>query len=347
MRGLLLLAQIAVIGLISIAGIVYVGYSAASRFSASPSAVAYTTALIKVDPGETTADIGRKLSKEGLIRSELVFRLLVARRNLDGQLQAGEYLLRQNMPLNEIIDSLLRGRIQNNVITIVEGWRAEQIAEALGAQGLMDPTEFMTVVRDGLVEFSYSFLPPPGEGRTLEGFLFPDTYEIGPTTSARDLVGAMLKRFDEVYTRPMRDAAASRGLNALQVVTLASIVEREAAVDEERPRIAAVLFNRLAQGMKLEMDPTVQYAVAQSGSSDGWWKAQLTLDDLQVQSPYNTYVVPALPAGPIASPGVRSVLAVIEPDQTDELFFVARGDGTHAFATTREEHELNVERFQR
>lgn len=342
-----LLIQIALIGGIGVAGMIYVGYSAMARLTAPPAEVASSTAIFAVEPGDSTAVIGQKLQEEGLIRNDLVFRLLVGRRGMDGKLQAGQFLLRETMTLNEIIDELAQGRVLNDVITVVEGWRAEQIAEALGAMGLIDPADFLAVVRNGLVDFDYDFLPPPGEGRTLEGFLFPDTYEIGPQTTARELVAAMLSRFDQVYTQPMRDAASRRNLTAHQVANLAAIVEREAALDVERPRIAAVFLNRLTQGMRLEADPTVQYAVASPEANGTWWKAELTAADLQIDSPYNTYLVPGLPAGPIANPGIRAILAVVEPEETEELFFVSRGDGSHAFAATIEEHERNVNRFRR
>ncbi len=342
-----LIAQILLIGGVSLVGIVYVVYSGLAQIASPPTTVAFSTVLFRVEPGETTADIGRSLSDEGLVRNNLLFRLLVSRRGLDGELQAGEYLLRPNMSLDEIIDELLKGRVLNEVITVVEGWRSEEIADALSARGLVDPEEFMRIVINGLVEFDHGFLPPAAGGATLEGFLFPDTYEIGPQTTARDLVTKMLGRFDQVYTQPMRDAATRRGMSAAEVVNLAAIVEREAALDEERPIIASVFLNRLERGMKLEADPTVQYAVASAENQGMWWKVNLTVDDLGTNSPYNTYVVPALPKGPIANPGINSILAVLEPDDTSFLFLMARGDGSHAFSETLEEHEQNVQRFRR
>ncbi len=342
-----LVVQILLIGAVSLVGIIYVAYSAIAQVASPPAPVAYSSVLFRVEPGDTTAEIGRGLSEDGLLRNDLVFRLLVSRRGLDGQLQAGEYLLRPDMTLNEIIDELQTGRLLHEVITVVEGWRWEQIAEALGARGLADPAEFARIVRNGLVEFDYEFLPVPGNDRTLEGFLFPATYEIGSQTTARDLIEKMLRRFDQVYTQPMRESARRRALTAIEVVSLASIVQREAFLKEELPIIASVFLNRLERGMKLEADPTVQYAVASNADDGGWWKTRLTSEDLSIDSPYNTYVVRALPAGPIASPGISSILAVLEPDDTSFLFFVARGDGSHAFAETLEEHERNVERFQR
>ena len=169
---------------------------------------------------------------------------------------------------------------------------------------------------------------------------------MGVQTTAEEFVGGMLRRFDEVYSQSIRDVAEELGLSPLEVVTLASVVEREALLDEERARIAAVFHNRLERGMRLEADPTVQYAVAPEDDG-GWWKSGLTVADLQTPSPYNTYFVHGLPVGPIANPGVKSILAVVEPEATEELFFVARGDDSHAFAETLDEHERNVERYQR
>lgn len=338
--------QVAAIGIVSLFAFIYVAYSAVARLTEPPAEVAYKTLIFHVESGASVGEIGSDLRELGLIRNDLIFRMAVSRRGLETQMQAGDYLLRENMTMNEIILELQHGEVEDSVITVLEGWRAEEIADALAEVSLISREEFMRVVREGLASYDYDFLPGPGSGLTLEGFLFPDTYRVGVQTTADDFVSGMLRRFDEVYSQSIRDAAEALGLTPLEVVTLASIVEREALLDEERARIAGVFLNRLDRGMRLEADPTVQYAVAPADDG-GWWESELTVADLQTDSPYNTYFVGGLPAGPIANPGVKSILAVVDPAETDEIFFVARGDDSHAFAETLEEHERNVERYQR
>ncbi|MDP6350388.1 MAG: endolytic transglycosylase MltG [Chloroflexota bacterium] len=338
--------QVVAIGIVSLFAFIYVAYSAVARLTEPPTEVAYKTLVFQVEFGASVGEIGSDLQDAGLIRNSLIFRMAVSRRGLETQMQAGDYLLRENMSMNQIIQELQHGEVEDSVITVLEGWRAEEIADALAEVSLISREEFMQVVREGLATFDYDFLPGPGGGLSLEGFLFPDTYRVGMQTTAEDFVAGMLLRFDEVYSQAIRDAAEELGLTPLEVVTLASIVEREASLDDERARIAAVFLNRLDRGMRLEADPTVQYAVAPAADG-GWWESELTVAHLQTDSPYNTYFIEGLPVGPIANPGVSSILAVVEPEETEELFFVARGDDSHAFAETLDEHERNVERYLR
>ena len=341
-----LVLQIAAIGIVSIFAVIYVSYSAVFRLTESPVEMAHRTLIFKVEPGASVGDIARNLKDTGLIQNELVFRMAVSRRGLEKRMQAGEYLLRENMSMDEVIQELQYGEVEDVVITVLEGWRVEEIADALAGISLISREEFLEVVRGGLAAYDYDFLPGPGSGLTLEGFLFPDTYRVGVQTTAEQFVASMLGRFNEIYSQSIRDMAEDMDLTSLEVVTLASIVEREAVLDEERGRIAGVFHNRLNRCMRLEADPTVQYAVAPS-EDGGWWKANLSVSDLQTPSQYNTYFVDGLPNGPIANPGAKSIMAVVNPADTSELFFVARGDDSHAFAETLDEHERNVERYQR
>ncbi|HYU17533.1 MAG TPA: endolytic transglycosylase MltG, partial [Chloroflexota bacterium] len=187
-------------------------------------------------------------------------------------------------------------------------------------------------------------------GQSIEGYLFPDTYDIAKDADARKLAQMMVRQFDRKLNPQLRQRAASNGLSVHQVVTLASIVEREAARPAEQPIIASVYLNRLNNNMPLQADPTIQFAVATADPARaleiGFWKRELTRDDLQVSSAYNTYLVHGLPPGPICSPGLDAVEAVLNPSQTDYYYFVARGDGSHAFARTEAEHRANVERHQ-
>jgi UPF0755 protein len=196
----------------------------------------------------------------------------------------------------------------------------------------------------------FGLAAPDPAARTLEGYLFPETYDFDSQTSPVVLVERLLRQFERRFGEDLRRRAAERGLSIHQAVTIASLVEREAANPAERPLVAAVYHNRLAAGMKLDADPTVQYAVANLDLNQalryGFWKRDLSSEDLQVNSPFNTYRVPGLPPGPICSPGLASLQATVEPAKVGYLYFVARGDGSHAFADTLAEHNANVDRYR-
>jgi UPF0755 protein len=227
------------------------------------------------------------------------------------------------------------------ILTVLEGWRLEEIAAALPTSGLsISETDFWDAAHTSAIGFSFvGDIPDPP---SLEGFLFPDTYYLDPNATAIDATREMLANFDEQVTYELRAGFASQGLSLFEAVTMASIVEREAVVSDEKATIASVFLNRLAQNMSLDADPTVQYALGQQ--ADGWWKAPLSFDDLEVESPYNTYRYPGLPPGPIANPGLSSLEAVAFPDQTTFLYFRALcdGSGRHAFARSFEEHVANA-----
>jgi UPF0755 protein len=304
-----------------------------------------TPVVFVVEPGETAGDIALRLKRLGLINDAELFRQLARYHEADSKLEAGRYELRANMTMAEIIGALQHGRLEEIAVTIPEGWRAEQIAEMLTKEVGMDGEEFLALVQDG--DFDYKFLKDRPLGAALEGFLFPDTYYLSVQPTALDIIERMLANFDHRFTVEMRQMAAERGMTIYEVVTLASIVEREAVVAEERPIIAGVFLNRLAEGMNLDSCPTVQYALGYQEDTGQWWKTPLALEELdQVNSPYNTYLHRGLPPGPICNPGLASMQAVLEPVETDYLYFVAKGDGSHAFAKTFEEHLQNQQRYQ-
>ena len=306
-----------------------------------------TPVAFRVEPGQNAAAIGAALEAQGLIRSAQVFRLLVEREGVGGQLAAGEYELSPSMSTGEVIAALAQGRVRRGLgFTVPEGWRAEEIAWKLDAVSPGAGGEYLETVYRGELYAELLDLPP---GVSLEGFLFPDTYEWRPSEGAEALVGRMVAEFVKRFDGRRRELAEKRGLSARELVTLASIVEREAVRPDERPMIAGVYYNRLAAGMPLQADPTVQYALAEArvpAPGDALWKRELSLSDLEVSSPYNTYRQRGLPAGPICNPGLASLDAVVEPASTDALYFVARGDGTHAFARTFDEHLSNTRRLQ-
>lgn len=307
-----------------------------------------STVRFVVNRGETAAAVADRLEREKLISSALLFRMMAKLRDADSTIEAGEYQLRRNMTVNEVIDELQQNRFAGSKITIVEGWRAAEIADLLQKRGIAKRAEFMALV-DG-AGFEADFLRGRPLGASLEGYLFPDTYRVPPDIAATEIVQEMLKNFGQRFNQTMREQAAKSGLSIHEVVTIASIIEREAVVSEERPIIASVYLNRLKSGMRLDADPTVQYAVAGTNAGEGmgdYWKKDLTVADLQVDSPYNTYRYTGLPPGPIANPGLASIKAVIEPATTDYLYFVASGNGSHVFARTLEEHNQNVVKYRR
>jgi UPF0755 protein len=290
-----------------------------------------------VPQGSSAEAIGRQLADLGLVRHSLVFRLLVLVRGVGGSLKAGEYSLEGPMSLDQIVDVLARGEVVRNEVTFPEGLNAVETSEIVGARGLsadafLQATKNVALIQD---------LDP--DASDLEGYLFPDTYDIPRTADPVGvLVGRMVQRFRDVMA-PELPRIVEKKLTVRQVVTLASLVERETARPEERPRIAAVFLNRLRKGMLLQTDPTVIYALRLAGK----WDGNIRRDDLQIDSPYNTYRYPGIPPGPIANPGRGALLGVIEPLDVKDLYFVSRNDGTHQFSETLAQHNRAVDRYQR
>lgn len=300
-----------------------------------------------IAPGDSAATIGDKLQSAGIIDNALGFRLVLRLDGSAGDLHAGDYELHRNEPLAEVISILVQGRLSGGFLTVPEGWRSLQIADALAQSQVTPRDDFMQAVLHPAATPSFlDQLPPAG---SLEGYLFPDSYQFEPNTPANQVVQRMVDDFQRHLTPDMVNGYLAQGLTVNQAVIIASIVEREAEVPSERPIIASVYLNRFHRGMKLQADPTVQYSLipALGGPVAGtYWKTGLTLVDLRNPSPYNTYVVGGLPPGPICNPGLASLQAVAQPAQTDFLYFVARPDGTHAFSKTLQEQEQNVAKYQ-
>ncbi len=309
-----------------------------------------TRVTFTVQPGQSAIEIGEELTARGLIRSALTFRTLVEARGVGNRIESGEYQLSPSMTTGEIVTVLSRGASRSGImVTIPEGWRVEQAAQKVEALGIAPAEEILGLVHAGAVPTMPLAEPPPA-GATLEGYLFPETYEVAKGATARTLVEMMARQFDKAVTPKLRQQVNARGLTLHQAVTVASIVEREAAIPAEQPVIASVYLNRLKRGMPLQADPTVQFAVASANLVEalgfGYWKHELTRADLAFASPYNTYVQRGLPPGPICSPGLAALEAVATPAETEYLFFVAKGDGSHVFAKTDVEHAANVERYR-
>ncbi|SMB98703.1 UPF0755 protein [Thermanaeromonas toyohensis ToBE] len=292
---------------------------------------------VTIPPGATAREVGEILKSRGVVKSALAFRLYAFWRGADQQLKPGVYRLQPGTNLKALLEQLVAGRIWEEEFTIPEGYNLKQIARLLEAKGLMSQAEFWRAVAQ---PYDYEFLagitPSP---HYLEGFLFPDTYRVAVGAKPETIIRKMLDRFQEVYSEVIRYRAPGLELNTLQVVTLASLVEKEAKLDEERPLIAGVFLNRLRKGMKLESCATVEYLLEEP-------KPVLSYQDLEIDSPYNTYRVFGLPPGPIASPGKASLLAALNPAPTEYLYFVARPDGSHEFSRTLEEHNAAIRRYQ-
>jgi UPF0755 protein len=306
-----------------------------------------TPVTFSVDPGETAGEVAQRLEEAELISDDELFRRYLQYEGLDAGLEVGTYTLRQTMTIPEIAHTLQSGRLEQQSLTIREGLRLEQIAAGVASQTNVAEEDFLALVTAGWREAGfdgYAFLSDLPETATLEGFLFPDTYQLSEEATAYEVVNRMLTTFDERVTPAIRASAANQGLNVYELITLASIVEREAVVAEERPVIAGVYVNRLESGWLLNADPTVQYALGFQESSGDWWKRPLYLDDLEVDSPYNTYQHTGLPPSPICSPGLASIQAAAQPADTEYFYFMAdchTNDGSHLFAVTEEEHYAN------
>lgn len=317
------------------------------------------TVEIVVPEGAGADAIAQQLLEAGVLDDTRAFRLLLDYQGAAAELRAGRYEMPRPAPAAEAIRRLRAGLTDERFVCVPEGVRLEEIGELLVlgrpdappgcvAEGVVGAAEWAAAL-DG--PRAHPLLVTRPEGATLEGYLAPRNYPLRDETTAESLLAAMLDALAEVVTPELIGAADARGLTLHELLTLASIVEREAALVEEQPIIASVFLNRLESGIALQADPTVQYAVATPESVElhGWWKVGLTLDDLAADSPYNSYVVAGLPPGPIAAPGAAAVRAVVEAPETDLIFFVADPscDGaSHAFAETLDEHNANVARYR-
>jgi UPF0755 protein len=297
-----------------------------------------------VEPGQSVAEIASRLQAQGLINDADLFRLYVRLRGLDATINAGTFTLRPNMNIEEISLALQRSQASEVQVTIPEGQRREEIADLLQQQLGVSADEFRNLTSRASA-YSYPFLAGLPSDATLEGYLFPDTYRLPENPTAQDVVLRMLDNFGQ-KAGPVLAQAQAAGKNPHELVTLASIVEREAVIPTERPTIASVYANRLRVGQPLQADPTTQYALGFQPEQQSWWKRGLTLDDLGYSDPagYNTYVNAGLPPGPIASPGLSSIQAALQPVESNFYYFVASctGDGTHQFSITFEEHQSKL-----
>lgn len=287
-----------------------------------------------VPPGSGVSAVGSGLQDAGLIRSAWAFRILAKVTASEGRIRAGSYAFSPSMGPREILRGLVSGQAEQLRLTFPEGYSARQMAKVISQRGLGDADRFLELVADaGRFADRFPWLADLPAGASLEGFLFPDTYQVGGQQLREEaLIALMLSRFEQVGLSAWRNTSNPR-LDLYRTVTLASIVELEAQSPPERPLIAGVFYNRLKLRMPLGSDPTVEYALGWKQGSRG-----LSYDDVKVDSPYNTYKNAGLPPGPIANPGLASLEATLRPETTAMLYFVARGDGTHHFSRTYAEH---------
>jgi len=287
-----------------------------------------------VRDGSTLNKVADDLESKKIITGKPLFLLWARLMGYSRSIKAGEYCLSSGMPPLKILEALSKGAVITHPITIPEGFTIEQIGELLEEKGLVDIEEFLAVTGDPDVAKRYGI-----SGHSLEGYLYPDTYHFGRGLSPASIVEVMIKHFWEV-TGPLREKIEQSGMTIEEVITLASIVEKETGRAEERPIIASVFLNRLKKRMRLESDPTVIYGIKD-------FSGNLKKKHLTQRTPYNTYVIRGLPPGPIANPGKKAIEAVLFPANTNFLYFVSKNDGSHYFSKTLTEHNKAVQKYQK
>lgn len=293
--------------------------------------------FVDIPQGSSVSAIADRLAAAGVVSHPLIFRVAARMSGAERSLQAGEYRFAEPATASQVVQRLARGDVYTRAVTFREGLTIWDMAEVFEAAGLGVAEDFLREARDPA---RIQNLDP--DARSLEGYLFPDTYQIPRSAGAKGLVDAMIAGFRRAFDDELRAAAAARGMSVREVVTIASLVEKETAVGSERPIVSAVYQNRLRIGMGLQCDPTVIYALRLANR----WNGNLTRENLRIDSPYNTYRYAGLPPGPIAAPGRASIEAAIRPSADKYLYFVSRNDGTHVFATTLAEHNRNVQEWQ-
>jgi UPF0755 protein len=324
-RRRLLISIIIFLGIVIIAiAAVYTLYMGKESKPVEPGSKTYVTVTIPTGTG--TEGIANILDENRIIDNTGVFKLLSKSKGYDGKFKAGQYSLSPGMSMEEIMEVLLTGKAETVRFTIPEGYDIKRTTAKLSEEGLINAETFAKEIETG--QFDYEFLKdaPSGASR-LEGFLFPDTYEIFANANEHDIIDKMLYQFNKEFKDEYYARAEELGMSVRDVITLASIIEREARVPEDRPVIASVFYNRMKINMPLQSCATVQYILGEQ-------KSVLSIKDTKIESPYNTYLHPGLPPGPIASPGADSIQAALYPADTDYLYFLAKGDGSHAFSST-------------
>ncbi|WP_326909454.1 endolytic transglycosylase MltG [Sedimentibacter sp. MB31-C6] len=290
--------------------------------------------IVEIPQGSSTSGIAEILYDNNLIRDKRIFKYYANKTGADSKLKAGDYVLSREMNVDKILEELIKGGISGNTanITIIEGLTIEDTAMSISEQLGLNFDELVNIMEHGeMFNDEFQFMLDNQDITNLQGYLMPDTYNVYVNFSEEDIVRFLLSQFDSFYLEEIKPLLENSKLNFEETINLASIVEKEALLDEERDEVAATFLNRLDINMKLQSCATVNYAL-------GEWKEYLTLEDIAVDSPFNTYLLEGLPPTPINSPGKISIKAVLEPAEVDYLYFVAKGDGTHHFSNNYDDH---------
>lgn len=331
LKSLVLLLAASAIG----AGVV--GYRAYTMALEPFRGYAQDEVFFTVERGATGARIGKALEERGIVRDRRLFVLALRVRAGGRTVQAGEYRFTEPLSTFDVLEKLVSGDTFTFAVTIPEGLTLVETADLLAERGLSEKSAIRAAFEESGVVADFD-----PSAQSLEGYLYPTTYRFARSVSPDELSRTLVGQFRRIFGEERREAARKLGLTPRQVVTLASVVEKETGLPEERPLIASVFRNRLRLGMPLQSDPTIIYALELAGRFDG----NLRRTDLEIDSPYNTYRFPGLPPGPIASPGEASIRAVLEPADTTYLYFVSRNDGSHQFSSSYSEHVNAVRRYQ-
>ena len=309
-------------------------YQELQRFGGRPLQNNAAGKMIEIPAGEGLNALAKRLFDGGIVGSPLKFKLLARWRGEDKRIQAGEYLLSPSMSPNRILDITVSGRVYLHRLTVPEGYTLRQIAANVARAGLGSEAGFLQAASDPALLKSYGI-----NAKSFEGYLFPDTYSFAKNATPKKIIAAMIDRFNRIFTAAWQARAAALGFSTHEILTLASIIEKETGVPAERPLISSVFHNRLKKGMRLASDPTVIYGIE---DFDG----NLTRRHLKSPQPYNTYYIKGLPPGPIANPGLKAIEATLYPAATTYLYFVARKDKTHQFSTNMADHNRAVRKYQ-
>lgn len=295
------------------------------------------TQVIVVEPGMTTQEIGELLYNKGLIKNVLAFRIVAKIEGMENSLQAGEYQFAPDMTVQKIVSILARGETVFKQLVIPEGFTVDQVAELIETSKLGSAAKFKQLARDYA---PYAYMETSGPVKyKAEGFIFPETYRVTKGMTEEQLLAMLVSQFDKSLTSAMRGRFNELGITMRQAIILASLVEKEARIEKDRPIIAAVFQNRLKRDMPLQSCATIQYIL-------GYPKPDLTIKDTELPSPYNTYQNMGLPPGPVANPGAAAIKAVLYPEQTNYLYFVADKNGAHIFSESYDQHLTAIEQVR-
>ena len=306
-------------------------------FLYSPASFSRQELIVDIPEGASFRKVTKLLYDNGLVRSEQKFRILGRIMKADSKIKAGELRFYKNMNSLQVLDTLIHGVPVGYTFTVPEGFNMYQIADMLAFKKIIkDPKDFLNAARDKVLLIELGI-----KNNSAEGYLFPETYTVNKVRDVRTLIRMMNKKFNETFTKDLSKRANEIGLSDKEAITLASIIEKETGAKEERTLVSSVFHNRLKKGMPLQSDPTTIY---------GMWDrytGNISKDDLQQYTPYNTYKIHGLPPGPIANPGKDSIIAALYPEKTPYLYFVSRNDGTHSFSDNYSDHRKAVNKLQK